>query len=51
MGVSDGLEDGEEDKVQSPTPVGDREHSVEDGVDALSLEGAIEQQAEQNMHP
>jgi len=51
--VGDDLEGGEEDEVQNPMPMGDRERSVEDGVDPPSLEGAqserdvvIEQQAE-----
>ena len=38
--VGNDPEDGEEYEVQNPMPVEDREHSVEDGVDPLSLEGA-----------
>ena len=40
MRVSDDPEDGEKDEIQNPMPAGDREHSVEDGLDPPSLEGA-----------
>ena len=38
MRIGDDQEEGEEDEVQNPMPLGDREHSVEDGVDPPSLE-------------
>ena len=40
MRVGDDPEDGEEGEVHDPMPEGDREHSVEDGVDPPSPEGA-----------
>ena len=47
--VGNNPEDGKEDEIQNPMPAGDRVHSVEDGVDPPSLEGA--QSESEGRHP